>query len=144
MLTGFGIGAALSALVLLRRRIHRRAGVWVSALCALSGASLVAMALAPDLAAATAATVSLGVVSGPMAVTSSVLAQQHTPDAFRGRMSSFNLLSGYGTVPLASAGTGFGIGLIGITGTFAVCGLLEATTLLCLLAPAFRRATIVS
>jgi predicted MFS family arabinose efflux permease len=144
LLTGFGVGAAASALLLLRWKIRRGAGIWISVLCAVSGAALLAMALAPDLGAAVGATAALGLVSGPMAVSSTVLAQQHSPDELRGRLSSFNLLSTYGTVPVASIGTGLAIAAIGVTATFAVCGAIEAAALLWLLAPGFRAATITS
>ena len=142
LLTGFGVGAAASALLLLRWKIRRGAGIWISVLCAISGAALLAMALAPDLAAAVAATAALGLVSGPMAVSSTVLAQQHSPDQLRGRLSSFNLLSTYGTVPVASVGTGLAIAAIGVTATFAVCGAIESASLLWLMAPGFRAAAI--
>jgi predicted MFS family arabinose efflux permease len=144
LLTGFGVGAAASALLLLRWKIRRGAGIWISALCAVSGAALLAMALAPDLGAAVAATAALGLVSGPMAVSSTVLAQQHSPDELRGRLSSFNLLSSYGTVPVASIGTGLAIAAVGVTATFAVCGAIESAALLWLLAPGLRAASITS
>jgi hypothetical protein len=140
----FGVGAAASALLLLRWKIRRGAGIWISALCAVSGAALLAMALAPDLGAAVAATAALGLVSGPMAVSSTVLAQQHSPDELRGRLSSFNLLSSYGTVPVASIGTGLAIAAVGVTATFAVCGAIESAALLWLLAPGLRAASITS
>jgi MFS family permease len=144
LLTGFGVGAAASALFLLRWKIRRGAAIWISSLCAVSGAALLAMALAPDLGAAVAAAAALGLVSGPMAVSSTVLAQQHSPDELRGRLSSFNLLSTYGTVPVASIGTGLAIAAIGVTATFAVCGAVESAALLWLLAPGFRAASITS
>jgi MFS family permease len=144
LLTGFGAGAASSALLLMRWRIRRGAGIWIAAMCAVSGVCLLAMGLAPDLGTAVAATATLGVASGPLAVASAVLAQQHTPDELRGRISSFNLLSSYGTVPLASVGTGLGIAAFGVTGTFAICGAIEAAAVLCLLAPGFRAASIES
>ena len=142
MLTGFGIGATVSALVQMRWKIRRHAGIWIAAVCAASGVAVLGMALAPSLAAAVAATTALGLSSGPMAVASSVLAQQHTPDALRGRISSFNLLSAYGTVPIASVGTGIAIAAIGVTGTFVACAAIQATALLWLLAPEFRAAAI--
>jgi MFS family permease len=142
LLTGFGIGAGGSALVLLRWKIRRGAGKWIAGLCALSGGALVAIALAPDLAAAVASTAVLGLISGPMAVACSVLAQQSTPDELRGRMNSFNLLCAYGTVPIASVGTGLGIDVLGIIPTFVICAMFEVAALLALLAPGFRAASI--
>jgi MFS family permease len=142
LFAGFGVGAAGSALLLLRWRIQRAAGIWIAVLCAVSGVAIVSMALAPDLVVAVGATLALGLIIGPMAVASSVLAQQRTPDELRGRISSFNLLSSYGTVPLAVIGTGLGIAAIGITATFAVCGAISAAALLLLLAPGLRAAAI--
>ncbi|MGI8506079.1 MAG: MFS transporter [Solirubrobacteraceae bacterium] len=142
MLAGFGAGAVTSSLIQMRWRIRNRAGVWIIALCTASGGALLALALAPSLGAAVATTALLGLFSGPLAVASSVLTQQHTPDELRGRVSSFNLLSSYGTVPLAMVGTGVAIASIGVTGTFAVCGAINAAALLFLLAPTFRRSAI--
>lgn len=102
----------------------------------------VAIGLAPDLGLAVVATLALGLVIGPMAVTSTTLGQQHTPDALRGRTNSFNLLSAYGTVPLATVGTGLGIAAVGVTATFAVCGAISAVGALFLLRSGFRTASI--
>ncbi len=142
LLTGFGAGAAASAVALLRWRICRHAGIWTAVLCAASGATIVALGFAPTLTAGLAAAVALGLVSAPFAVTSTVLAQQRTPDDLRGRVSSFNLLSAYGTVPIAIAGTGLGIAAIGLTATFALCGGIQATALFLLCAPGLRTAAI--
>jgi MFS family permease len=144
LLAGFGIGAVAATVAMLRWKIRRDAGIWITAMSGISGCAVFALALAPSLAAAAAATVTVGLVSGPMAVASSVLMQEHTPDELRGRISSFNLLSGFGAVPLAMIGTGAGIATLGITGTFAACGACEAAALLFLLAPGFRSAQITS
>jgi predicted MFS family arabinose efflux permease len=144
MLTGFGAGAVTSALLLSRWRIRRHAGLWISGLCAASGLALAGMALAPSLDVAVAATLTLGLVTGPAAVASTVLTQQHTPDHLRGRVSSFNLLSIYGAVPIASVGTGVAIAAVGVTGAFVACGAIEAGAVLCLLFPGFRAANITS
>jgi hypothetical protein len=58
----------------------------------------------------------------------------------RGRVSSFQTLISMGTVPLAMVGTGFAVSALGVAGAYAICGGLEATALLALLRPRFRRA----
>lgn len=140
MLTGFGLGAATGALLTSRLRSTGHPALWITVCGAVEGVALLGTALAPDLAAAVAATALIGLCSGPIAVLASVLTQTHTPDEFRGRVSSFNALLSLGIVPLASAATGFAIGAFGLDRTYALCGLLEAAGLLLLLAPGFRRA----
>lgn len=144
MLSGLGIGAAGSTLLLLRWKIRSRPGVWMAVCGVVSGASIFAPAICHSLGYAVAATVVTGLAIGPSSVAASVLIQQHTPDELRGRIGSFNLLFGYGTVPIASVGTGLGIAALGFTGTYAVCGGIEAAAVLFLFVPGLRRAVIVS
>ncbi|MHA6757780.1 MFS transporter [Streptacidiphilus sp. PAMC 29251] len=140
MLAGFGLGAALGALLTTRIRGTGRPALWITVCGAVEGVALLGTALAPGLGAAVAMTALVGLCSGPMAVLCSVLTQTHTPDAFRGRVSSVNALVSLGVVPLASAATGFAIAAIGLDRAYALCGGIEAAGLLLLLAPGFRRA----
>lgn len=82
MLTGFGAGAVAASLI----QIRGNAGSWIIAFLTACGATLVALVLAPGLAGAVAMTAVLGLLSGPLAVAGSVLAQQHTPDKPGGRV----------------------------------------------------------
>lgn len=140
LLAGFGIGAGISALAMLRWRVRRNAGIWIVGLSVVCGCALILLGAARSLPLALAATVIVGLAIGPMAVTASVLTQRFTPDELRGRTSSFNLVTAYGTVPVAQVLTGSLIGAIGVTPTFAASGAVEMLTLLSLLGPGFRRA----
>lgn len=140
LMTGFGLGAAAGALLAGRFKIRRNVGVWIGVLGAVQGVAVFSTALAPNVLIAAITTALAGMSSGPMSVCFSVLSQHHTPDELRGRVGSFQILSSYGTVPLAMAGTGFAAALIGIQATYAVCGAVEVAGLLTLFAPAFRRA----
>jgi MFS family permease len=144
LLAGFGVGAAASALAMHWLRIRRRAGVWVVVLTAVQGAAILSMALAPGLGLAALAASAVGLCSGPIAVISTVLSQAATPDELRGRVSSFNTTTAYGAVLIASSATGLLIGAIGLTGTFAISGCIEAASLLVLAFPGLRRAGIES
>jgi MFS family permease len=144
LLAGFGIGAAGSALAMYWLHIRRRAGVWVAVLTTVQGAAILSMALAPGLGLAALAASAVGLCSGPIAVISTVLSQAATPDYLRGRVSSFNTTTAYGAVLVASSATGLMIGAIGLTGTFAISGCIEAASLLVLAFPGLRRARIES
>jgi MFS family permease len=140
LFTGFGVGAAAGGLLMIKLRIRHNAGLWLGGLATVQGLCLFGTALAHPAALAAVAMTVVGLTSGPMAVLSSVLQQAETPDEFRGRVSSIQSLIGLGLIPLASAATGFVISAIGITGDFALGGLIEVSALLTLLSPAFRKA----
>ena len=139
MLTGFGLGSAAAALLMGRLKPRGRAAVWITVCALLEGVAVFGMALVPSLALAVTVTVMIGLISGPIAVLASILTQTHTPDEFRGRVTAFTTLINLGLVPLAAAATGFAISALGVTGAYTVCGLIEASCLLTLLAPGFRR-----
>lgn len=139
LLTGFGVGAAAGALLTGRLRI-RRAGVAIAVLGSAQGAAVFAMALTSSLFLAATATFAAGILSGPMAILTSVLQQSETADAFRGRVTSVLTLVVLGIVPLAMGLMGLAVAALGVTGAFAASGAIEAAGLLCLLAPGFRRA----
>lgn len=142
MLVGFALGSAVGGLMMTRLHVRGGAGVWFTAIGAIQGAAVFATALAPSPAVGAIATAAAGLCGGPMAVISSVLSQTQTPDEFRGRVSSTTGLVVFGVMPLASAGTGFAVAALGATGAYTVCGAIEASALLTLLAPGLRRANL--
>jgi MFS family permease len=142
LLTGFGIGAAGGAVLTNWWHIRRGAGIAVAVLGVAPGAAILGMGLAPDLWLAVLAAACVGLCSGPMGVTASVLVQAATPDELRGRVNSFMTMSTYGVVLLAMAGTGVLIGATGLVGGFAICAGIEAAGVLLLLSPGLRRAGI--
>jgi MFS family permease len=142
MLTGFGIGAACGAVLTNWWHIRRGAGIAVAVLGVAQGAAILAMGLAPQLWLAVLAAAGVGLCSGPMGVTASVLAQAATPDELRGRVNAFMTMSTYGVVLLAMSGTGVLIAATGLARGFAICAGIEAAGVLLLLAPGLRRARI--
>jgi hypothetical protein len=132
--------AELSALAMHWIRVRSGAGVLIAVLAAVQGGAVACMALAPARPAAALATAMVGLCTGPMAVISSVLGQVATPDELRGRVASLSTMTAYGAVLVASSATGLAIGAIGITGTYAVSGAIEAAGLLMLFFPGLRRA----
>jgi MFS family permease len=142
LLAGFGIGAAGGALLTNWWHIRRGAGIAVAVLGAVQGAAILDMGIAPRLWLAVLAAACVGLCSGPMGVTASVLTQAATPDEMRGRVSSFTTMSTYGVVLVAMSGTGVLIGAAGVARGFAICAGVEASGVLLLLAPGLRRARI--
>jgi MFS family permease len=143
MLTGFGLGSAAGALAMTRFKVWHHAGAWIVFFGVIQAAALLCTSLAPSVVVAALATAVVGVCSGPMAVLSAVLSQTGTPDKFRGRVSSMTTLVTLGLVPLASAGTGFAIAALGVTGAYALCAGVEAAAVLALFAPSFRSAKLI-
>src|SRR5581483_2936675 len=86
MLAGFGLGACVSGLVMLRFRPTGRAGLMVAGCLALQGLSVIAPALTHRLPFAVIATAVAGLTSGPAAILLTTLGQSRTDDAFRGRV----------------------------------------------------------
>jgi MFS family permease len=142
LLAGFGLGAGLSALAMHWVRVHRGAGIIVAVLGAVQGAAILGMALAPGIVLAALAAAVAGLCTGPMSVIISVLSQVATPDRLRGRVSSFTTMTTYGAVLIASSATGLAIGVVGLTGAYAISGAIEAAGLLMLAFPGLRRARI--
>jgi MFS family permease len=142
LLAGFGIGAAGGALLTSWWHVRRGAGIVVAVLGVVQGAAILAISIAPRLWLAVLAAACVGLCSGPMGVTASVLAQAATPDEMRGRVSSFMTMSTYGVVLVAMSGTGVLISAAGLVGGFAICAGVEVSGVLLLLAPGLRRARI--
>ena len=115
---------------------------WIAMLCVVEAVCLFAVAVAPGVALAATSTTLLGLTLGPVNVLATVLEQRETPDEFRGRVASIQLLIGLGLIPMTYGVTGVIIAAIGTTGTFALGALIELSVLLTLLAPAYRRARV--
>ena len=112
---------------------------WIAMFCVVEAVCLFAVAVAPGVALAATSTTLLGLTLGPVNVLATVLEQRETPDEFRGRVASIQLLIGLGLIPMTY---GVIIAAIGTTGTFALGALIELSVLLTLLAPAYRRARV--
>ncbi|MDI1465537.1 MFS transporter [Catellatospora sp. KI3] len=141
MLAGFGAGAALGSLAMLRVRPKRSLGPVLALGAAVQGVAVFAVALAPAQVWAVAATAVVGLTSGPLGVLLSALVQGHTADTHRGRIASVNTLASLGVTPLAIAAVGAAAGAFGTVATFAGSASLELlAAVLCLAVPALRRA----
>lgn len=132
MLAGFGGGAAVSAVVMLRWRPRRRAGTVLVAATLVQGLGVVGMVVAGSLWQAVTATAVAGLMSGVMGILMGSLSQVNTDDAYRGRISSIGAVMSFGVTPLALAVTGVAVEVAGLTATFlgSSC-LLFAAGLLC-------------
>jgi predicted MFS family arabinose efflux permease len=140
LLAGFGTGAAVVAVILLRVRVRRGLGPAVAAGCVLQGGSVVLLGVAPTLPAAVAAAVLAGLTSGLMGILMTTVVQASTDDAFRGRVTSVSTLSSLGVTPLAIAGFGALAGVFGTAPVFTGSAVLSfAAGALCLGSTAFRR-----
>lgn len=124
MLAGFGGGAAVSALILLRYKPRRATGLVIAGSAVIQSAAVFALAVVPGLWPAVAATTLTGLVSGVMGVLMASLVQVNTDDAYRGRVASVSTVLNYGITPLAVAGSGIAVAAFGLTGTFAVSAAL--------------------
>ncbi|WP_168200949.1 MFS transporter [Allokutzneria sp. NRRL B-24872] len=142
LLAGFGAGAAIGALVMLRVRVRRHIGVGI-AVCALGEAIGIAGAtLAPNLGLAVASTLLIGLLGGPLGILCGSLSQANTDDAFRGRTSSVQALLSLGITPLVMAAVGWLAGEFGTTPVMLASAGVEALAAVpCLLLPWLRHAS---
>ena len=138
LLTGFGIGAAVGAVVMGKVRVRGGLGVWLAGAGALQGVAGAAMALVPTLGAAVAAAAAVGVLSSAMGVPATVVMQAECDDAFRGRVGSVTTLITLGIVPLTMGLMGLMVGAFGLSAAFGISGAVEVLGLLCLLSRGFR------
>lgn len=143
LLAGFGIGAAASAVVLLRHKPTGAVGP-IAACCASGqGAGAFGLAVVPQLWTAVTVTALIGLLSGILGVLLSSLTHAHTADAYRGRVSSVSTAANLGLSSLAVAATGIGVDLFGIPSTFGVCaGLCITAAIICLTNRELRTAKI--
>ncbi|MGH8877549.1 MAG: MFS transporter [Stackebrandtia sp.] len=141
MLAGFGAGAAISAVILLRFTPRFRLGPVVAAGFLVQGATIIGMAVVPALWMAGVITVITGLTSGFMGVLLATVMQANTGDAYRGRVSSVSTLINLGVTPLAMAVTGFAVGGLGLLHTFILCAALSfAAGILAVTARCLRQA----
>ena len=138
MLTGFGVGAAVGAVVMAKVRVRGGLGVWLAWAGAVQGAAGAAMALAPALGVAVAAAAVVGVLSSAMGVPTTVIMQAECDDAFRGRVGSVTTLITLGIVPLTMGLMGLMVGALGLRAAFGISGAVEVLGLACLLSRGFR------
>ncbi|NUT33251.1 MAG: MFS transporter [Hamadaea sp.] len=141
MLSGFGVGAIVAGLTMMRLKPRRGVGVVVATCFAIQGVAVVLPALVTSLPVAVAATALAGLTSGPAAVLLSALVQTSTDDAYRGRVASVTTVVNLGLTPLAMAAMGVLAGACGLVPAFAASGALElVAAAMCLAVPAIRRA----
>nr|WP_296077194.1 MFS transporter [uncultured Actinoplanes sp.] len=141
LLAGFGIGAALGALAMLRTRVDRGIGWWIALACLLEGAGLGLLAAVDRFPVAVAAAALIGMVSGPLGIMTTALTQSGVPDEFRGRVSSVTMLVNLGITPLSIAALGVVADHTGTTAAvIAFAALAWAGAALCVTAPPLRRA----
>lgn len=143
LLAGFGVGAALSALTLLKLKPRGRVGWVIAAGAAAQGVSLLALGLVPSLALGVVCTAVTGLSGGLMAVTSGTVITTVTDDAYRGRVSSVSMFANVGLSPLAVAGCGVLVAATSLETAFAISGAMGGIGALLVIAmKATRRARI--
>ncbi|MEV0650529.1 MFS transporter [Phytomonospora sp. NPDC050363] len=124
LLAGFGIGAAASALTMLKFKPKGRVGFLIAGGALVEGACMIGLGFAPTLTLAVTATVITGLIAGIVGVTSSTLTQSNTDDAYRGRVASVSMFANLGITPLAIAATGAAVDAFGLEPTFTASGVL--------------------
>jgi MFS family permease len=141
LLAGFGAGAVVSSLAMMRLRWRGGVGTALAAGGTLQGVAVAAIAVAGSLTTAVVATVVVGLTSGVTGVLSSALTQYRTDDAFRGRVGSVSSFANLGITPIAMAVLGFAAQRIGTVPAFVASGALElAAAALCLAVADLRTA----
>ncbi|MFF9349480.1 MFS transporter [Streptomyces sp. NPDC014734] len=140
MLAGFGIGAAMGAVVMVRSRRPYRAGLLIAAASVMEGVGLTGLALASDLWVAVVTATFIGLVSAPLGIAAAAVMQEDTADEFRGRVSSVNSLASLGITPLAIAVTGAAAEWFGTRVTLVASAQMAFIAgILCLALPDLRR-----
>jgi predicted MFS family arabinose efflux permease len=141
LLSGFGVGAIVAGLVMLRLRPSRGVGPTVAVCFAVQAIAVAVPALTGSLPLAVAATVVAGLTSGPAGILLAALTQTATADAFRGRVASLNALVNLGVTPLAMAVMGVAVARFGLLPAFLGSAALELLAAAgCVLIPALRTA----
>lgn len=140
LLAGFGFGAIVTGLLMVRPRISRIAPI-VAGCFAVQGIAVVVPALTASLPLAVAATFVAGLTSGPTGILLSALTQAATGDAYRGRVAGVSSVANLGLTPLAMSAMGVAAGWFGLRPAMTVSGLLElGAAAVCLALPALRDA----
>ncbi|GIG66301.1 MFS transporter [Phytomonospora endophytica] len=143
LLAGFGIGAAASALVLLKVKPKGRLGYLLAAGAVIEGVCMAGLGFAGSLTLGVIATFTAGIVAGLLGVTTSSLVQTNTDDAYRGRVSSVSMFANLGVTPLAIAATGVAVDAFGLEATFTASALMSlAAAVLTLAMRQLRRASL--
>ncbi|NUR72148.1 MAG: MFS transporter [Hamadaea sp.] len=141
LLSGFGIGAIVAGLAMMRFRPHTGIGPIAAVCFALQGVAVVVPAVTHSLPLAVVATAIAGLTSGPAGILLGSLTQSATSDAYRGRVSSVNALANLGLTPLVMAAAGWATGLFGLVPAMAASGALELVAAVgCVALPALRTA----
>jgi len=143
LLSAFGVGAAVGAVLMLRWKVTRRIGVVVAVAVLAQAVSLGAMSLLAALPVAAAAAALVGASGAVVGVSCGALGQARTPDELRGRISSVQTLLSLGVVPMAVAGTGVLAAAIGtVPALLASAGLEVLAAVPCLLVAPLRTASL--
>ncbi|WP_244181430.1 MFS transporter [Streptomyces curacoi] len=133
VLAGFGTGAGAASLLLTARGRVPRAGLVLSLSGVVSAVAIAALAQVPQVGAAVAVALSIGLVSGLNGVLCGALLQAESDPAYVGRVTSVSNFFSLGVAPLTFPLTGAAIGLWGTGPVFVagavVCGLAGAVGL---------------
>jgi len=141
LLAGFGGGAVVASLAMVRVRWRGPVGIAMAAGIAAQAAAVFAVAVADRQWAAVSAAVVVGLTSGVVAVLTSALTQARTDDMYRGRVGSVSSFANLGITPIAMAVMGVAAGRFGTIPAFGVSAALElAAAALCLAVSDLRTA----
>ncbi|MGP4042756.1 MFS transporter [Streptomyces sp. 2A115] len=125
VLAGFGAGAGAASLLLTARGRVPRAGLVLSVTIAAGAVSIGALAYVPNVAAAAAVAVGIGLLAGLSGALCGALVQTDSDPAYIGRVSSVSNLFSLGVAPLTFPLTGAAVALWGtavvFTGSAVVC-----------------------
>lgn len=127
MVGGFGVGAAVSALVMVLVGPTPRAGLISALSVMLMGSSLTAIGLAPSVWWATSGAFVLGIGGGSVGLLLSSLILVHTPAEYMARVIALSSLAIFGSIPIAYALTGLVAGFAGADVAFLAGGLFTAS-----------------
>lgn len=130
IIAGFGVGATLGALSVVRYRPKRypaAAGlIWVTA----GSLSVAALGASPTLAIAAGSAITLGITSGPASALLLGLVQARTHIAYLGRVMALITFSALGLVPISYTIFGVLTEATTLTTAFLICAAAELTVAL--------------
>ncbi|MEO3745969.1 MFS transporter [Plantactinospora sp. B5E13] len=130
IIAGFGAGATLGALSMLRWRPRRRPAVIGLLWVALGSGCLAAITLSPNLPTAIGAAAALGFSAGPASALLLGLVQARTQTNYLGRVMSLVTFSALGLVPVGYSAFGLLVEATSLTATFLGCGAVGLLTAL--------------
>ncbi|MEU0134546.1 MFS transporter [Streptomyces sp. NPDC006296] len=141
IISGFGTGAAVSAVLLTVIGWLPRAGLVLAGTLAVCSAGAAAIALVPALWIAVVAAVVTGLCAGVFAGLNNALVQISVEPAYLGRVTSVGMLVSVGIAPLSYPLVGAAIGAWGSAPVFVGCGAFAGLGVVVVLASgAVRRA----